>query len=107
MIEQAKGILMAQQRCGPDEAFDLRCRASQRANLKLHVLAEQIVAEVASPPAETSAQPTRPAAGKHPRPGRTGAISPAPLRHHGAGPGTRPRQPGDHAVTGTDGGTLR
>ena len=62
VIEQAKGILMAQQRCGPEEAFDLLRRASQRANVKVHVLAAQIVAHVASPPAETSAEPTRPAA---------------------------------------------
>ena len=48
VIEQAKGILMAQQRCGPDEAFDLLRRASQRANVKVHVLAEQIVEHVAS-----------------------------------------------------------
>ena len=64
VIEQAKGILMAQQRCGPEEAFDLLRRASQRANLKLHVLAAQIVDQVASPPAGTSAPPQR-AASKH------------------------------------------
>jgi hypothetical protein len=55
VIEQAKGILMAQQRCGPEEAFDLLRRASQRANLKVHVLAAQIVAQVASPPAKATA----------------------------------------------------
>lgn len=44
VIEQAKGILMAQQRCGPDEAFDLLRRASQRSNVKVRVLAEQIIA---------------------------------------------------------------
>ncbi len=27
VIEQAKGIVMAQQRCGPEEAFDLLCVA--------------------------------------------------------------------------------
>src|SRR5262250_2969285 len=40
VIEQAKGILMAQQRCGPDEAFDLLRRASQSANVRVSVLAE-------------------------------------------------------------------
>jgi hypothetical protein len=57
VIEQAKGVLMAQQHCGPDEAFDLLRRASQRANVKLHVLAEQIVAHVSSPtpPADSGA----------------------------------------------------
>jgi hypothetical protein len=63
VIEQAKGIVMAQQRCGPEEAFDLLRRASQRANLKLHVLAMQIVNQVASPPADSGDQP---AANKHP-----------------------------------------
>ena len=49
VIEQAKGILMAQHQCGPDEAFDLLRRASQRANVKVSVLATQIVEQVASP----------------------------------------------------------
>jgi hypothetical protein len=66
VIEQAKGIVMAQQRCGPEEAFDLLRRASQRANVKVHVLAARIVAQVASPPAETGAEPTQPAASRHP-----------------------------------------
>jgi hypothetical protein len=49
VIERAKGILMAQQRCGPDEAFDLLRRASQHANIKVSVLAAHIVERVASP----------------------------------------------------------
>jgi hypothetical protein len=64
VIEQAKGILMAQQRCGPEEAFDLLRRASQRANVKVHVLAAQIVEQVASPTAKAEAQPTQPAASR-------------------------------------------
>jgi ANTAR domain-containing protein len=48
VIEQAKGIVMAQQRCGPEEAFDLLRRASQRANIKVRVLAAQIVERTAS-----------------------------------------------------------
>jgi len=48
VIEQAKGILMAQQRCGPDQAFDLLRRASQRANVKVRVLAAQMIAHVAA-----------------------------------------------------------
>jgi hypothetical protein len=62
VIEQAKGILMAQQRCGPDEAFDLLRRASQRANIKVSVLAAHIVEQVASPgpsPGVTHARPAR------------------------------------------------
>jgi AmiR/NasT family two-component response regulator len=49
VIEQAKGILMAQHRCGADEAFDLLRRASQRANVKVSVLAAQMVEQIASP----------------------------------------------------------
>ena len=48
VIEQAKGIVMAQRQCGPDEAFDLLRRVSQRNNVKVHVLAEQIVKVIAS-----------------------------------------------------------
>ena len=33
VIEQAKGILMAQRGCGPEEAFDLLRQASQRFNV--------------------------------------------------------------------------
>lgn len=48
VIEQAKGIIMAQRGCGPDEAFDLLREASQRTNLKVAELAARIVASVAS-----------------------------------------------------------
>ena len=54
VIEQAKGILMAQQRCGPDEAFELIRRASQLANIKVRVLAAEIVAHVASAMGKTA-----------------------------------------------------
>ena len=43
VIEQAKGIMMATYRCGPDEAFTLLRSASQRANVKVHVLAARVV----------------------------------------------------------------
>ena len=43
VIEQAKGILMATYRCGPDEALDLLRRASQAGGLKVHVLAAKVV----------------------------------------------------------------
>jgi hypothetical protein len=61
VIEQAKGIVMAQQRCGPDEAFDVLRRMSQRTNVKLHVLAAQIVEHIASS-------------------GNPGNVTPIPLR---------------------------
>jgi hypothetical protein len=43
VIEQAKGILMAQAGCGPDEAFDMLRRASQRTNVRVRDLAAEIV----------------------------------------------------------------
>ena len=43
VIEQAKGILMAQRRCSSKEAFDLLVRSSQRQNIKLRALAERVV----------------------------------------------------------------
>jgi len=46
VIEQAKGILMARQGCGEDEAFELLRRASQRSNTPIRVLAEKIVESV-------------------------------------------------------------
>jgi GAF domain-containing protein len=42
-IEQAKGVLMGAQRCGPEEAFELLTRASQRENVKLREIARRIV----------------------------------------------------------------
>lgn len=48
VIEQAKGIIIAQQRCSPEEAFDLLRRASQRTNVKVRDLATQIVEQFAS-----------------------------------------------------------
>jgi hypothetical protein len=48
VIEQAKCIIIAEQRCGADEAFDLLRRMSQRTNVKVHVLAAQIVEHAAS-----------------------------------------------------------
>ena len=42
-IEQAKGILMAAQRCSPQAAFGILVRASQNRNRKLRAIAEEIV----------------------------------------------------------------
>ena len=44
VIEQAKGMLMAQSpNLGPDEAFDVLRKASQRENVKLREIAQRIV----------------------------------------------------------------
>jgi GAF domain-containing protein len=52
VIDQAKGIIMAQNRCSADDAFRLLVRTSQGRNLKLRVLAERLVAGVARPPVQ-------------------------------------------------------
>ena len=49
VIEQAKGIVMVQYQCGPDEAFEVLRRASQRANIKVSLLAALLVEQVSSP----------------------------------------------------------
>ena len=59
VIEQAKGIVMARNGCGPDEAFDLLRRASQRANIKVSVLAERIVQQITSPQGNGNADGAR------------------------------------------------
>jgi anti-anti-sigma factor len=62
VVEQAKGIIMAQQRCGPEEAFDLLRRASQRANVKVTVIATRLIAQVSGqPPAKDAARQPPPA----------------------------------------------
>jgi hypothetical protein len=45
VIEQAKGIMMAREGCGPEEAFDRLRRASQRGNVKVHVMAALLVGQ--------------------------------------------------------------
>lgn len=43
VIEQAKGVLMSEQGCGPKQAFELLRQASQRENVKLRDIAARIV----------------------------------------------------------------
>jgi AmiR/NasT family two-component response regulator len=43
VVEQAKGVLIAQQGCDADQAFELLCRAAHRSSLPVRELAEQIV----------------------------------------------------------------
>ena len=44
VIEQAKGIIMARDNCDPDQAFAILTRTSQTRNVKLRIIAEDIVA---------------------------------------------------------------
>jgi hypothetical protein len=59
VIEQAKGIIMAQSHCGHAHAFDLLRRASQRSNLPVRDLAAQIVAKTAQLPPDRVRQISR------------------------------------------------
>ena len=54
VIEQAKGILMARHRCGPDQAFRMLVEASQRDNRKLRDVAAAVVACVQTTPNEVA-----------------------------------------------------
>jgi hypothetical protein len=59
VIEQAKGVLIFQQGCGPDEAFGLLRRASQRSNVPLRELAEQIVSNAQQRSGQRHEEPAR------------------------------------------------
>jgi AmiR/NasT family two-component response regulator len=59
VIEQAKGIIMAQSHCGDAQAFDLLRRASQRSNVPVRELAAQIVAKTAQVPPKRARQTSR------------------------------------------------
>ena len=47
-INQAKGIIMARDRCTADEAFVVLSRLSQKTHLKLRVIAERVVSDAQS-----------------------------------------------------------
>ena len=49
IIEQAKGIIMGQQRCTAVEAFNLLTKASQRENRKLREIATDVVTRTIGP----------------------------------------------------------
>lgn len=50
VIEQAKGVIMAQTGCGPDEAFGILCAMSQRSNVKVRELAADVVSRAGGAP---------------------------------------------------------
>jgi GAF domain-containing protein len=50
IIEQAKGIIMAERRCTADEAFAVLTKISQDSNRKLRHIAAVVVARTQSPP---------------------------------------------------------
>jgi transcriptional regulator with GAF, ATPase, and Fis domain len=57
VIGQAKGILMAKEGITADEAFDVLRRASQRLNMKLRLLAEEIARTGVTPPVPAGSSP--------------------------------------------------
>lgn len=67
VIEQAKGILMAESSCGPAEAFDMLRRASQRSNVRVSELAAAIVARTAEGRPGPAGLPPRPPAARRGR----------------------------------------
>src|SRR5690606_6481779 len=71
VIEQAKGMLMAAQRCDEDAAFGLLVRASQRENVKVRDIAQRIVAGATQGPRCAMPAATRP----QQEPGPAGAGS--------------------------------
>jgi GAF domain-containing protein len=54
VIEQAKGILIGQRRCSPDEAFAILARLSQTSNRKLRVVARALVDSALPQPPEAT-----------------------------------------------------
>lgn len=59
VIEQAKGIIMAEHRITPDEAFTVLTKASQDSNRKLRDIAAAIVARAQSPSPSAGPKPSR------------------------------------------------
>jgi len=56
-IDLAAGIIMGQNRCSQDEAMRILKSASNHRNIKLRVLAEQIIASAGRGPASTNFEP--------------------------------------------------
>jgi GAF domain-containing protein len=72
VIDQALGIIMAEQRCGAAQAFDVLRRASQNRNIKVRDIAARIVTGVTGQPPQPPPFITTPR-----RPGPDGRDGPA------------------------------
>ena len=96
VIEQAKGVLMAQQGIDAEAAFDQLAAMSQHANIRLAELAAALVGRVAPVPGEptgtgTTPAPTSPAVPVSPS--RPGSVPPAePRPSAGTLPPPRPAE---------------
>ncbi|MGH3425153.1 MAG: ANTAR domain-containing protein, partial [Nocardioidaceae bacterium] len=56
-IDQAKGIVMAERRCTPEQAFDVLVRMSQDTNVKVRDVATAIVYRTGHPVSSTDGMP--------------------------------------------------
>jgi AmiR/NasT family two-component response regulator len=56
VIDQALGVVMGQNRCTADEAFDILRTISQNCNVKLRDVAAEIITEVSGQPPGTEAR---------------------------------------------------
>jgi hypothetical protein len=68
VIDQAKGMLMAQHGCTSDEAFAMLAQASQRDNRKLSVIAQDMITGVAGSRSERAGQGPGGAPARNPEP---------------------------------------
>ncbi|MFE9768843.1 ANTAR domain-containing protein [Streptomyces sp. NPDC005808] len=60
VIDQAMGVIMGQQRCTPEKAFQVLRTASQHRNVKLRDLCAELIASITGqPPAEDELHPRR------------------------------------------------
>ncbi|BBA95445.1 putative transcription antitermination regulator [Actinacidiphila reveromycinica] len=61
VIDQAMGVIMGQQRCTAEKAFDVLRAASQHRNIKLRELCAELIASITGqPPASEELHPRRP-----------------------------------------------
>jgi len=93
VIEQAKGVLMAQQGIDAEAAFDQLAAMSQHANIRLAELAAALVGRVAPVPGEPAGTDTAPPPASPVPPFRPGPVPPAgPRPNAGTLPPPRPAE---------------
>jgi len=93
VIEQAKGVLMAQQGIDAEAAFDQLAAMSQHANIRLAELAAALVGRVAPVPGEPAGTDTAPPPASPVSPSRPGPVPPAgPRPNAGTLPPPRPAE---------------
>jgi GAF domain-containing protein len=97
VIDQALGIIMAEQRCSTAQAFDILRRASQNRNIKLRDIAARIVTGVTGQPPQPPpfiTTPRRPGPDGRDGPARPAGAAGADAQVSGHRPGLA--RPGNH-----------